>query len=174
MSMEFSLSEQVWDFFSKLNSLIGFKMFIDVAFVNNVFSFENAPISELAKRLGFESHLTAVNNSSVYMALLSLVLIALVAKLISRFESNCRLISMCKVKIINALFWSGFCEFINCTYLVLAIGFGLNLKDIRFDSLSFAINSILAICNALVVMCFPVWLVFKLRQGWMIKAPKSL
>jgi len=88
--MELSLSDQVCHFFSELNSLIGFNMFVNVASVNYVFGFETAPISELARRLGFESNLVTANNSSIYMVLLGFVLIALVAKLISRFESNFR------------------------------------------------------------------------------------
>ena len=70
---------------------------------------------------------------------------------------------MFRVMIMDALCWSGLCELISCAYLVLAIGFGLNSSDLRFDSRSFVINSTLAISNALVAVCFPVWLVYKLR-----------
>ena len=172
--MKFSLSEQACHFFSKLNSLIGFNMFIDVTFVNDIFGFERSEISDLAASLGFGSNFAVVNNSSVYMTLVGFLLIALISKLLSLVESNCQMISTIKAKIMDALCWSGFCEFINCAYLVLAIGFGLNSTDLNFSSRSFAFNSTLAISNALVTVCFPVWLVYNLRRGWMIKAPETL
>ena len=54
----------------------------------------------------------------------------------------------------------------NAIYMLIALGFALNVKKLSIESASHAICSVLTILNGLVVLFYPIWLLLKLRKGW--------
>ena len=72
-------------------------------------------------------------------------------------------------KVYDKLRWSGFYQTIDYVYVPLAIGSALNARELSFDTTIHTISSLLALCNALVIIFYPVWLICIFKRGQAIE-----
>jgi len=162
---QLDVPRQATDFLSSMNKIVGFGSYFSFGLIDSE-SVVSDSLSEQAHNIGFRSHLVMINNGSVYVMILSLLLTSLVTRLASKtqiFSKKSR--NQCN-KVAGRINARGFSELLNFAYLILAVSFALNVKLVSFESPRLVINSILMSLNCLIVICYPLWLMWKLRQGF--------
>ena len=82
---QLDVPRQATDFLSSMNKIVGFGSYFSFGLIDSD-SVVSDSLSEQAHNLGFRSHLVMINNGSVYVMILSLLLASLFTRIASKTQ----------------------------------------------------------------------------------------